>query len=204
MRTDSSSIFNDDRTSDVFAVAGNSTPPQNEHPTHSSRNPAVQKGCDTSRKLLVFPSVITMIRLFQPLYFFLATCREKELVHQIEFMRAEMRMLRKRIPQKRIFLTAEEKQELLELGEPIGSGLKHLISIVSYGTFLRWKRKKNSGEEPKRMGRPRTIETLRALIVRIAGETGWGIHPRDGRDQEARPQAAFKEHRKEDHERGEA
>ena len=43
-----------------------------------------------------------------------------------------------------------EKQEMLELGEPIGSGLKHLISIVSYGSFLRWKRQATSGEEPKK------------------------------------------------------
>ncbi len=115
-----------------------------------------------------------MSRLFQPLYFFLATCREKELARQIEFQRAEMRMLRNRIPQKRIFLTPEEKQELPELGEPIGSGLKHLISIVSYGSFLRWKRKSVSGEEVTKMGRPRTLETLRDLIVKIASETGWG------------------------------
>ena len=72
------------------------------------------------------------------------------------------------------FLTAEEKQELLELGEPIGSGLKHLISIVSYGSFLRWKRQARGGDEPKKMGRPRTLETLKDLIVKIASETGWG------------------------------
>lgn len=47
-----------------------------------------------------------MIRLFQPLYFYVATCREKELVQQLEFMRAE---LRQRIPQKRLFLDPEEK-----------------------------------------------------------------------------------------------
>jgi len=38
-----------------------------------------------------------MSRLFQPLYFFRATCREKELVQQLEFQRAETRMVRKRI-----------------------------------------------------------------------------------------------------------
>jgi Integrase core domain len=83
-------------------------------------------------------------------------------------------MLRKRIPVKRIFLDPEEKQELIKLGEPIGSGLKHVISIVSYASLLRWKRKSTSGEEPKKMGRPRTIETLRDLIVKLAAETGWG------------------------------
>ena len=114
-----------------------------------------------------------MSRLFQPLYFFLATCREKELVQQLEFQRAEMRMLRKRIPQKRIFLEPEEKKELLNLSEPIGSGLKHVISIVSYGTLLRWRREA-SGKKPKKMGRPRTLESLRDLIVKIASETGWG------------------------------
>ncbi len=111
--------------------------------------------------------------MFQPLYFFLATCREKELVQQIEFMRAEMRMLRKRIPQKRIFLEPEEKKELLKLSEPIGSGLQFVISIVAYGTLLRWRREA-SGKKPKKMGRPRTLETMRELILKIARETGWG------------------------------
>jgi putative transposase len=137
-----------------------------------NRKFAVQKDCHTDRKPCNLSSVIVVLRLFQPLYFFLATCRDKELVQQMEFMRAEMRMLRTRIPEKRIFLTVEKKEELLKLGEPIGSGLKHLIAIVSYGSFLRWKRK--SGDEPKKMGRPRTIEMLRALIVKIASETGWG------------------------------
>ena len=100
-----------------------------------------------------------MIRLFQPLYFYLATCREKELVQQLEFMRAEMRMLRKRIPQKRIFLEPDQKKELLKLAEPIGSGLKHVISIASYRALLRWQREA-SGQKPKKAGRPRIAETL--------------------------------------------
>ena len=115
-----------------------------------------------------------MSRLFQPLYFFLATCREKELVQLLEFQRAEMRMLRKRIPQKRIFLEPEEKKELLKLSESIGSGVKHVISIVAYGTLLRWRREASGSKKPKKMGRPRTAETLRELILKIAKETGWG------------------------------
>lgn len=44
-----------------------------------------------------------------------------------------MRMWRKRIPQKRIYLKPEQTEELLKLAEPSGSGLKHVIPIVCYG-----------------------------------------------------------------------
>ena len=44
---------------------------------------------------------------------------------------AEIAMLRSRVPKKRIFLTNEERERLLELGEAIGSEAASLIAIVS-------------------------------------------------------------------------
>ena len=42
---------------------------------------------------------IPMERLFQPLLFFVARCSRNQLIRQIEFLRAENEMLRKRLPQ---------------------------------------------------------------------------------------------------------
>lgn len=111
-----------------------------------------------------------MARVLQPLLFFLAKCTRNQLIRQNEWLKVENEMLRERVPKKRIFLTSEEKERLLKLGKPIGPGLRHLITIVSYGTFLGWKRNEKEGRVPKKMGRPRTVESIRNLIVKIASE----------------------------------
>ena len=50
-----------------------------------------------------------MERLFQPLLFFLARCSRNELIRQIEFLKAENEMLRKRVPRKKITLKHDER-----------------------------------------------------------------------------------------------
>ncbi|QDU44573.1 Integrase core domain protein [Symmachiella dynata] len=115
-----------------------------------------------------------MGRVFQPLLFLLARCTRNELIRQVEWLKAENEMLRKRVDKKRIFLEPEEKARLMKLGQGIGSDLKHLITIVSYNTFLSWLRIERGGHKPKKMGRPRTAESIRKVIVKIGSETGWG------------------------------
>lgn len=115
-----------------------------------------------------------MNRLFQPLLFFLARCTENDLRKQIEFLKTENEMLRKRVPKKRIFLNEGERKRLLKLGTAIGPGVCHLISIVHPRTYRRWLSEKNAGKSKKKMGRPKTLESIREIVVRIAKETGWG------------------------------
>ena len=95
-----------------------------------------------------------MSSLFSPLLFLLAGSTEDELRKQIEFLKAENEIFRKRIPKKRIFLDNEERERLLNLGEGIGRGVLSLITIVSPRTFQRWQRRVTNGEKPtKKMGR---------------------------------------------------
>ena len=91
-----------------------------------------------------------MGRVFQPLLFLLARCTRNELVRQIEWLKTENEMLRKRIDKKRIFLSQEEKARLMKLGQVIRPGLQHFITIVSYGTYLRWLRNERTGYVPKK------------------------------------------------------
>ncbi len=84
-------------------------------------------------------------------------------------------MLRKRVPKKHIFLDNEERERLLKLGEAMGSEVLKLITIVHPRTYQRWKARKSKGKKPaKRMGRTKTVESVRQLVIRIAKETGWG------------------------------
>ncbi len=54
-----------------------------------------------------------MNRIFQPLLFLLARSSEETLRHQVEFLKCENEMLRKRVPKQRIFLKDDERARLL-------------------------------------------------------------------------------------------
>ena len=75
-----------------------------------------------------------MGRLFQPLLFLLARSTADDLQRQVEYLKAENEMLRKRVLQKRIFLQADERAKLLKLGKGLGPAVRHLITIVDYST----------------------------------------------------------------------
>lgn len=134
---------------------------------------AVQKVC---RPLFAFDTErnVSMNGWFSPFLFYLARCTENELRRQLEFLKAENEMLRKRVPKQRIFLKREERERLLKLGTAIGPGAAKLVSIVHKRTYQRWVKEKNVGRPPKKMGRPRTIESVREIVIRLARETGWG------------------------------
>lgn len=105
----------------------------------------------------------------------MAGSSEQDLRRQIEFLKAENEMLRLRVPKKHIFLTDDERERLLSLGEAIGSGVTKLITVVHPRTYQRWLQRKRDGKPPtKKMGRTKTAESVRDLIIRIAKETRWG------------------------------
>lgn len=86
----------------------------------------------------------------------------------------ENRILRSKIP-GRIRLTERERQRLARFGRAVGPAMKDLISVVKYNTFLGWLRPRGQGKKTRRPpGRPRTVESVEQLVVRIARETGWG------------------------------
>ena len=67
----------------------------------------------------------------------LANATDRELARQIQYLKAENRILRAKLPQ-RITITAAERQRLLKYGKPLGQAIRALITIVSPCTFARW------------------------------------------------------------------
>ena len=122
-----------------------------------------------------------MPRFFDPLLKLLMRSTDQELLAQIQFLKAENRILRQRLP-KVIRLSHAERLRLLALGVLLRwSVLKETISVVHPSTFSRWVHKYKAGSHPReynkqgpKVGRPPTPEHIRALVIRIARETGLG------------------------------
>ena len=118
-----------------------------------------------------------MPHLFQPFLTLLAISSDSELARQVEYLKAENRELRAKLP-ARIKVTDAERAELVKLGKPLGKVLKELIGIVSPRTFARWvngETKANvSGKPAAKPGRPKTAEEIRDLVLKLARENAWG------------------------------
>jgi putative transposase len=91
----------------------------------------------------------------------------------VEYLKAENRILRSKLP-KQIQVTPAERAKLLKLGNRLGGKIKELITIVSPRTFARWASRESSTGKPAKRGRPRKPEEIRALILQMAKDTGWG------------------------------
>jgi len=116
--------------------------------------------------------------LFHPLLLLLANSSDSQLAKQVEYLKAENAMLRKRLP-KWLQTTAEERALLVKLGEAVGPGIRFLITIVQYNCYRRWVNKANgtygnAARGYKKAGRPRTPEHIRELVLKLARENNWG------------------------------
>jgi putative transposase len=112
----------------------------------------------------------------QSFFVLLAAATDRELARLAQYLKAENRILRDKLPE-RITVTAQERQRLLKYGKPLGKAIRDVITIVSPRTFARWL----NDETPRvkhakrsRPGRPRTPDDIRALVLRLARENAWG------------------------------
>ena len=118
----------------------------------------------------------TQKNVFSELLSFLGRMTQENLTHQIEYLKVENGILRKRVGRS-IRPTPIERRKLVKFGVPLGKDLKDIITVVTYETFLLWarnyKRDKNPGKVNRR-GRPKTLEDIRKLVIRLAKENAWG------------------------------
>jgi len=104
----------------------------------------------------------------------------QELLLQNEYLAAENRILRAKLPSK-LRLTDRERTTLAEIGKRLGrKALQGVASVAKPDTILAWYRKlvaeKFDGSRYRQYpGRPKVVAVVEALVVRMAREnTGWG------------------------------
>ena len=115
-----------------------------------------------------------MAKISHPLLAMIASGSDRELAKYVQFLKAENKILRSRIPGE-IHTKPDEPQRLLEFGKTLGRAIEELITIVAAATFYRWCREENAGKpktNPK--GGQRKPREIRELVIEIAKTTGFG------------------------------
>ena len=94
---------------------------------------------------------------------------------QMRLLKAQIQILRTRIPTQRIILSPAEKSELLRIGAECGHDVDELMEVARPATYKRWLAQMRSGRPFKAVGRPRLTQELRDAIIRIGSENLlWG------------------------------
>ena len=104
---------------------------------------------------------------------------EREQEKAIEYLRTENQVLREKLGKGRILLNDDQRRRLAVKGKYLGrKALFELATIVTPDTILRWHRQLIAQKwmhKRQSPGRPRVMEIIADLVVRMAREnTGWG------------------------------
>ena len=117
-----------------------------------------------------------MRNIYTKLLLLIAGATQKELARQVQYLRIENQILRTKLP-TRVPVTPQERNRLVRFGARLSKAMLHqLVSIVHPDTLRRWIREDRKGRRAKsaKVGRRRTHDSIRKLIVKMARETGWG------------------------------
>ena len=97
----------------------------------------------------------------------------------VEYLREENRVLEQQLGRKRLKLTDDQHRRMAVLGKALGRrALADIASLVTPNTILRWHRQlvaEKWTHTSRSPGRPRVMEIIADLVVRMARENrGWG------------------------------
>ena len=94
---------------------------------------------------------------------------------QLRLLKAQIAILRARIPTQRIILSPAEKAELMRIGAECGHEIDGLLEVAKPATYKPWLAQMRVGTPFKAVGRPRLTQELRDVVIRIGSENLlWG------------------------------
>lgn len=95
---------------------------------------------------------------------------------RMQFLEAQIRMLRSRVDASRIVPTPQERAELIRLGAVMDHEIDGLMHVVVPETYKKWLRLARGQRPSKPSGRPCTPFATRALVLRFAHDNfQWGF-----------------------------
>ena len=123
-----------------------------------------------------------MRNVFNPFRFVviaLAGCMNQKQQHAIDYLREENRVLREQLGTRRLRFTDDQRRRLAVKAKLVGRRLLNEIAdLVTPDTLLAWHRKliaqKYDGSAKRGPGRPRIINEIENLVVRMAQENRAG------------------------------
>jgi putative transposase len=98
----------------------------------------------------------------------------------LDYLQEENRVLREQLGGKRLHFNDDQRRRLAVRAKKLGWRMLHdLTTIVTPATLLAWHRRliarKYDGSGQRRPGRPRVLEDIQRLVIRMATENrGWG------------------------------
>ena len=103
----------------------------------------------------------------------------RDLAAENDFLRAENRVLRELIPDKRPRFTERQRRLLVKHGMRIKDRLADVISIIKPETLLAWNRRMKQkkwdyARRRGRTGRPSKAGATEVLVVKLAEDNAWG------------------------------
>ena len=94
---------------------------------------------------------------------------------QLRLLKAQIAILRSRIPVGRLILSPAEKSELLRIGAECGHDVDGMMEVAKPATYKRWLAQMRGGRPFQSVGRPRLTQELRDVVIRIGSENLlWG------------------------------
>ena len=94
----------------------------------------------------------------------------------IDYLRAQNRVLKQQLGNKRLRLTGDQRRRLAVLGKALGRRARtDVASLVTPDTILRWHRQlvaEKWTHKHRSPGRPRVMQIINDLIVRMAPLVG--------------------------------
>jgi len=94
---------------------------------------------------------------------------------RIRFLKAQVEILRRKLGGNRVVPSPEDRAALLAIGLELDHRVSDIVGIVAPRTYSRWVFEQREGRRPKPAGRPKVVQPVRDIIVRLAKENaGWG------------------------------
>jgi transposase InsO family protein len=121
----------------------------------------------------------TLLQAWQILVATMAGWITRQQEAAVEYLREENRVLKEQLGRRRLRLTDAQRRRLAVRGKELGRrGLMDVASIVTPDTILRWHRRlvAQKWTQPRKSpGRPRVMEQITELVLRMARENrSWG------------------------------